>query len=134
MPRHSTEISVPARLTELPRLLAAVQALADVAGLAELASGRLQFAVEELFINTLDHGFGGESDSPVTVSLSVDAAGATLCYCDRAPAFDTRLSTVAADDRERVGGYGLHILRTLASAFRYRNEGGANRTEIEFSF
>ena len=132
MVAHSTEISVPARLTELPCLLAAVDAWAAIVGIPPIAVQRIHFAVEELFTNTVDHGFRAESDLPVTLALAADGGGITLRYVDRAPPFDTSRVPDLAPEAEHIGGYGLKVVQTMASAFRYRFANGANETEIEF--
>ncbi|MBL8441309.1 MAG: ATP-binding protein, partial [Betaproteobacteria bacterium] len=72
MVAHSTEISVPARLTELPCLLAAVDAWAAIVGIPPIAVQRIHFAVEELCTNTVDHAFRAESDLTVTMALAAD--------------------------------------------------------------
>ena len=132
MGSHSTEISVPARWTEFPRLVAATDAWAAAAGLAGLSVQRLQLALEELFTNTLEHGFGAENGSLVRLEISCQGNRLTLRYRDEAPPFDTSLPRPQAPDELRVGGYGLNVLRTMALAFRYRRADGANETEIEF--
>ncbi|MBK7898274.1 MAG: ATP-binding protein [Azonexus sp.] len=132
MGSHSTEISVPARWTEFPRLVAATDAWAAAAGFAGLPVQRLQLALEELFTNTLEHGFGAENDSRVSLALSMEGSRLTLRYRDAAPPFDTSLTRPQVPDELRVGGYGLNVLRTMAHAFRYRRVAGANETEIEF--
>jgi anti-sigma regulatory factor (Ser/Thr protein kinase) len=46
---------------------------------------RLQLVVEELFVNTVTYGHGGDSEAPVDVSVCIDADRVTLVYEDNAP-------------------------------------------------
>ena len=95
---------------------------------------RLTLIVEELFTNSVAHGYGRESDAPIEVTLAADAGEVTLGYDDAAPPFDplSRPSVAPADleaplASRAVGGLGLHLVRQLVASARYAREGGRNR-------
>lgn len=125
---------MPARYADLTGLLAALADHAAGAGVDALHIHRLQLAVEELFTNTIQHGLGGESALPVVVGLSADGRSATLRYRDLAPPFDLTVAAALAHDHDRIGGFGLNVLRSMATAIRYRYCDGANHTELDFEF
>ena len=75
-----------ARLDEGPTLAAFLEAA--VAGMGDRISMRLRLVVEELFVNTVTHGHGGDSDAPVDITLLVAEDRVVLTYVDVAPPFD----------------------------------------------
>jgi anti-sigma regulatory factor (Ser/Thr protein kinase) len=96
---------------------------------------RAVLLVEELFANTVFHGYGGDSDEPVWLTLHVDADGCRLVYEDRAPAYDPflveepDLDAAAPEDRP-VGGLGIVFLNELSSARSYARRGDRNVIEM----
>lgn len=131
---HSTEISLPAYRRSLHALLLWVQARAVTLGLRAADGQRLQLIVEELFTNTLEHGFAGESPTLVTVTVVAAATGVHLRYTDQAPPFDLTTAAPLFPDSERLGGFGLNLVRTLGRSLCYRRQGDRNILELDFSF
>lgn len=131
MSEHTTEISLPARQENLAALLAWVEEQAQRAGM-DGAGGRIRLVVEELFINTVRHGYGGETDAPVSLSVTADAVGIRMRYRDCAPPFDLTAADPLPPDGARLGGVGLNLVRQLADACRYCYDEGCNRVELEF--
>lgn len=129
---HSTEISLPARRHSLPELLTWVHTRAALLGLPAADTQRLQLVVEELFANTLEHGFTGESPTPVTVALASSTTGIHLRYCDQAPPFDPTAATPLPPDRDRLGGFGLNLVRSLAGTLHYRRQANCNILALDF--
>jgi serine/threonine-protein kinase RsbW len=135
-------ISVPANRASAKALLAFVEEAAAGLGAGSRVALRAVFVVEELFANTVMHGFGSDHASQVTVRLAKEGDTLAVRYTDAAPPFDT--SAPPPDTRAgrssddsislRVGGRGLAALHALADAVRYRREGSAssatNVTEV----
>ena len=95
---------------------------------------RLTLIVEELFTNTVVHGYGGESDAPIYVSLRPDRDAVGLLYEDAAPQYDplSQLSLAAANlaasvESRPIGKLGVHLVGHLTDSARYAREGGRNR-------
>jgi serine/threonine-protein kinase RsbW len=95
---------------------------------------RLMLIVEELFTNTVTHGYGGESDAPIYISLRPDGDAVGLLYEDAAPQYDplSQLSGAAADltasvDSRPIGKLGVHLVHQLTEDARYAHEDGRNR-------
>ena len=95
---------------------------------------KLALVLEELLTNTIEHGFGAESDAPVRISLRLDGTDVTLRYEDGAPPFDPLAqqdaTASAIDDplQERpVGGLGLRLVEGLTRDARYEYADGRNR-------
>ena len=120
-----------ARMDNLDAAMAFVQAFCAEHLVASDDGLRLQLVVEELFTNTVTHGHGGDSDSPVVVELAVEADGLGLRFTDWAPAFDpTFVVAIKSAVPEQVGGAGLRLLASLAREMAYARIDGANRLTL----
>jgi len=123
-----------ARLDEGPTLAAFIERA--VAGMGARLSMRLRLVVEELFVNTVTHGHGGDSDAPVDISIFVGDDRVVLTYVDVAPPFDpfaevhAPTADAALDDR-RVGGLGVFLVTKFATRYEYARAGEANRVTVE---
>jgi serine/threonine-protein kinase RsbW len=127
---HSTELSTSARYDELPALMAFVAQQAEKMGSSATAILRYQLVLEELFSNTIDHGYSGESDQPIHVALHSRRGGLTLIYRDQAPAFD--LTQVSSSQKEdQLGGLGINLILGMAHAVRYRRTADGNLIELD---
>lgn len=112
--------------------------------LAESAQGmavetllRASLAVEELFSNSIHHGYGGESDQPVWLAVECLSTGLRILYADAAPPFDPLAGDpagVAGNDpaTQRVGGLGRVMIRDMAQASRYRYADGRNEVTLDY--
>jgi anti-sigma regulatory factor (Ser/Thr protein kinase) len=120
--------------------LAEVQVLADfveatVLPLSRDASLKLRLMVEELFVNTICHGHGGDSDAPVEVTIRVGHDTVDVIYVDAAPAFDPfadveRPDTGAGVNARPVGHLGVYIITRLADRYGYERAGNGNRVTL----
>lgn len=127
---HSTDISVCARLSELPRLTRLLVAKAQLLGVSDEDSLRLQLIAEELFTNTVTHGFNGGSDTVVTLDLSVSPEGVRLRYTDTAPPCDPTTQPEQLASEESTGGLGITLIRGMSRVFSYQRLAGRNVCEI----
>jgi len=123
-----------ARLEEGPTLAAFVET--TVAGLGDRLSMRLRLVVEELFVNTVTHGHGGDSDALVDISILLAGDRVVLTYVDVAPPFDpfADVHAPAGDaglgDRP-IGGLGVFLVTKFATRYEYARAGEANRVIVE---
>lgn len=130
---HFTDYCGPARYSTLALMQPWLQKQAVEAGLSDLQAKRLQLVLEELFANTVNHGFHGESDSPVAIAFAVAPGMAVLRYSDQAPPFDPAACFAMPRDEEKIGGHGLDLVRALTQKLAYRRENGMNVVEMEFA-
>ena len=115
-----------ARMDDLDAAMALVQAFCAAHAVAADDALRLQLVVEELFTNTVVHGHGGDSDSPVKIELAVEANGLRLVYTDRAPAFNPTAVAHGSATPNQVGGAGLGLIAALVREMAYTRTEGAN--------
>lgn len=126
MAANSTDISVCARISDLPRLMRELAEGARQIGIADEVGQRLQLIVEELFTNTVRHGFQGDGDTLVTCRLSAGPEGILLRYADAAPAYDPTGTTTQAASDNAVGGLGIALIRGFSRHFDYERQNGLN--------
>ena len=96
---------------------------------------RILLLVEELFVNSVNHGYGGDSDQPVWLTLGVGKHDCLLVYEDCAPPYNPFVSADAsnmqADLADRpVGGLGIVLLMELSSSCRYERRDDRNVIEL----
>lgn len=125
----------PARRDALPRVDTFLAEVCDAAGLPREGCLRLTLLVEELFTNTVTHGYGADSDAPVRLECEVTPGRIMLIYEDTAPAHDpfaamtTPDPTAPVEDRP-VGGLGVLFVSAMARQVEYRRVGDRNRISL----
>ncbi|PYM93807.1 MAG: ATP-binding protein [Candidatus Rokuibacteriota bacterium] len=124
-----------ARRRALPEVTAFVADVCEAARLGREPSLRLRLLIEELFTNTLEHGYGGDSDGPVELAFEVGSDAIALTYEDAAPPHDPFAALSPPDERtaveERgVGGLGVLLVAAMAEQVRYRRAGDRNRISL----
>jgi len=130
-------ICLPARLESLDDFLRFVAERSEESGLAPRRSREVQLAVEEAVVNIIHHAY---PDRPGDIELrwqkDPDRARVTIEIEDSGVPFDIRtapepdLKAGLAD--RKIGGLGIHFIRTLAEAVDYRRENGKNVLTLVF--
>lgn len=137
MPSDLSQTPFPARFAALPAMHAAIAAACADLGIGAAVRLRVELALEELFANTVHHGYGAECERPVWLAARGAAGGIQIEYEDAAAAFDPFSAPLpaadAAPERRDVGGLGCHLVRKLASRWSYQRAGGRNRTTLFFA-
>lgn len=128
----------PARLAELDAIRLAIDEFAAQAGICVEDCQRLVLIAEELFVNTVRHGYGAECDRPVSISLHCTPTLLEFRFEDEAPAFDPvvqlPIAALGADpDARPLGGLGVFLALKLSREARYRREDGRNVIELTFT-
>jgi serine/threonine-protein kinase RsbW len=130
-----------ARMNLLPEATVFVERFCSLHRVGRPDLLRLTLIVEELFTNTVGHGYGGESDAPIYISLHVDGDAVGLLYEDAAPPYDplSQLSGPAANlaasvDSRPIGKLGVHLVRQLTDEASYVHEDGHNRLWLRLRF
>ena len=124
----------PARVGELRRINAFLEGFCAEAGVERERCLRLNLVLEELFVNTVQHGHRGDCDAPVWVGLEADAGGVHVTYEDTAPPFNpyARLERAAETTGElrKLGGLGVFFTHELAASRDYAYVFGRNRIRL----
>ena len=123
-----------ARLDEASYVSAFVESA--ILGMEARLVMRLRLAVEELFVNTVTHGYGGDSDAPVEVTVRIDGDRIVLIYEDAAPPFDPfakveRPDPAASLQSRGVGRLGVFLITQLAERCHYSRTADRNCVTVE---
>ena len=115
-----------------------VEEACTTAGIGREDCLKLLLIVEELFTNTVTHGYREESESPVWIAFDPRDAGFTLRYEDAAPPHNPfgeyrPMDTAVLIAQQPVGGLGLKLIRNLATDFNYSRVGDRNCIRVNFS-
>lgn len=124
---------LPARYSALADTAEMAFAFCERNGVSRQVGVRVRLIVEELFTNTIRHGYGGESDATIRIELAMIEGYVALSYEDSAPAYDlpSRLSALESSDVRTLGSpptnLGTFLIRELAYGLHYAYENGRNR-------
>jgi len=129
--------SFVARILAFEQVRALIEEFGEMVNLGREDRHKLTLIVEELFTNTVTHGFRGDSDSEVQVTLEQTGAGVRLTYEDSAPPHDTIASGLTTDidatvNLRRVGGLGVAIALGLTEDANYSFVDGRNRVTMTY--
>lgn len=122
------EHQLHARLDEIPLLAERVEtALAERPDLAMAAN----LCLEELIVNTVQHGLNGESDRLIHVRLSLSDEWLQIIIKDDAPPFDPFTEAPVPNielglDERPIGGLGVHLVKSIMDEARAYYDGSGN--------
>jgi serine/threonine-protein kinase RsbW len=128
----------PARMDSMAEIRTFVEAACTTARIGREDCLKLLLIVEELFTNTVTHGYRKESESPVWIAFEPGDAGFTLRYEDAAPPHNPfgefrPMDTAVLIAQQPVGGLGLKLIRSLAQDADYTREGERNCIRLTFA-
>jgi anti-sigma regulatory factor (Ser/Thr protein kinase) len=97
---------------------------------------RVVLVLEELFTNTVTHGYSDSGEGPVWVTLAAGASVIEITYEDAGPAFDPLTEAPAlplSAEGQAPGGLGLALVRGLSASAAYARIGDRNRVTLTVS-
>jgi serine/threonine-protein kinase RsbW len=115
---------------ELQRIAVEASRFCREHGLDAAAEFELNLVLEELFMNSVRYGGCDGMPLAVRIRLQVENGDLNIEYADRGRPFDP--TGVAAPDlgvrveNRLIGGFGIHLVRQLMTAFAYAREGDWN--------
>ena len=118
----------------LPEVVAFAAAVAREAGFDGVARLFVELIIEELFTNSVVHGYGGDCSEPVWVGVADEDGKLSLTYEDAAPPYDP-LGEPDSDlnaplEARRVGGLGIPLVKALSESVTYDRYDGRNRLTV----
>jgi|SRR5690242_10548171 len=119
-----------ARRTELRHIGSFIEQFCAETAVPREKCLRLNVVLEELFVNTVTHGYGEDSDAPVWITLEPKAPGVQVTYEDTAPAFNPLAYRV---EMGKVGGLGVLLTRELADTRDYAYVFRRNRVRLSLA-
>ena len=124
-----------AQLDALRRIGAFVEAYCTAAGIPRASALRLNLVLEELFVNSVRHGYRGECAEPVWITLREKRSAIEVTYEDTAPPFNpyAHAEQSGAQGAGRIGGLGVLLTQELAASREYAYLFGRNRIRLALS-
>ena len=126
-----------ARMRMLHDALAFVAEFAAAANLSERDLLRLQLVIEELFTNSVMHGYGKECDEPIEIELSAAPGQVTARYEDAARHYDPARTLAESQEQLKgpaeqrpIGHLGVHLVAAIVDDVRHTRVGNRNRLHI----
>jgi len=125
---------IETRLEELTRLTEVVDSLGEEDAWSPALVGKVNLVLEELAINTINHGHdGGLHEISFTFNSSDDAL--TIEMVDDGKPFDPLTEAPVPDvnapmDERPIGGLGVFLVRKLMDELTYRREEGRNHLTL----
>jgi serine/threonine-protein kinase RsbW len=131
--KNTRSAMFPARLGELRHLTAFLEAFCSAQAVERSRCLRLNVVLEELFVNSVQHGYRGDCDAPIWIMLDARAEALQITYEDTAPPFNPFAYLPAGDVRHKVGGLGVLLTRELAEGRDYGYLFGRNRVRLSLT-
>jgi anti-sigma regulatory factor (Ser/Thr protein kinase) len=121
--------------SEIPRMTALVEQFCRANAIAEDDWFNIRIVLDESVINVIVHGYQDADDHVINVALALDDRRLTIHIDDDAVPYNPLEAPVPRFDvpieQRRIGGLGVHIMKTLARHIDYRREEGRNHLTIE---
>lgn len=121
----------------LAPLTSAVNRFLEQRALPQAAIFRVNLAIEEVITNTIKYAYDDNGAHTVTLNLTLSAGIIRLQFKDDGHPFNP-LETPEPDihlplDQRKIGGLGLHLVRTTVSRIVYRRENDTNILEMDIA-
>ena len=130
----SLSLTVKTARDELERITAAIDDLAEEDDWPADLLFRVQLVLEELTLNIVDYGHDDDT-SDFEIAFMSEGDSLTIEIVDGGRAFDPLNDAPEPDltsgvAERRVGGLGVHFVRTLMDDVQYERSAGKNRLKM----
>jgi len=124
---------LPANNENFPKLRELAKGFCAQENINSDVTCRLLVVLEELFINTIQHGYRN-AEGMARIELKQTPGYISIVYEDAAPAFDPFKKALAdpgvSVNNGKVGGMGLVLIHKMADSLTHERRGEWNRTTI----
>ncbi len=118
-------------VSEIARVTTRLQSFGLAHGLPETIVDNVALAIDELVSNIIQHGLPPGSRETISLRVALAAGALTLEISDPGRPFDPLREVPAPDldsplEQRRIGGLGVHLVRSLMDKVSYRRRAGRN--------
>ena len=125
---------LPAAIEQLPAARAFLKPLAEEAGLDARLTGRLELALEEVFVNVCHYAYPPGRPGEIELRISAGAGCFVLDVLDDGQPFDPETllepDLSASLEQRHIGGLGWFLTRQMVSELSCRREQGRNLVSL----
>ncbi len=136
--REILRLRVPARLEELHHIESELEKLGNTEGWDAGLVYQVHLVLEELAVNTANYGYPGDAGAEggvIDIRILRQDGSLTIEYSDNGTPFNPfeeapKPDIDASVEERRIGGLGVHFVRTMMDEFGYRREGDRNHITL----
>ena len=131
----SISMTIESKHQELDRITSAVEELGSKSAWPDDLIFKVNLVLEELTLNIMNYGYEDDEVHLIEVSISADEESVTIEIVDDGKPFNPIVDAPQPDlnasvmDR-KVGGWGIHIVRTIMDVVTYERDENKNRMKL----
>lgn len=128
-------MTIESKHDELDRITAAIEELGEESGWPLELVYKINLVLEELALNIMNYGYTDEEVHYIDLTVKTEDAKVTIEIVDDGRPFNP-ISDAPAPDLEgpmmdrRIGGWGIHIVRTIMDDVSYVRADNKNRMKL----
>ena len=128
-------MTIESKHDELDRITSAIEEFGEASGWAPDLVYKINLVLEELTLNIMNYGYTDEDIHYIDVSVNTGDAEVTIEIVDDGRPFNPVVDAPLPDldgpmmDR-RIGGWGVHIVRTIMDDVSYVRDDNKNRMKL----
>jgi len=131
------EMTLRNDISEVARVLDAIEAFGEAHDLPAKAIFQLNLALDELITNIVSYAFEGHAESRIELTVELRDGGLDAVLIDNGRPFnpvEAELPDLGEGlDERRIGGLGLKLVRTYMDRLDYRRDGELNRLQLHMN-
>jgi len=131
------EMALRNDISEVARVLDAVEAFGEAHGLPPRTIFQLNLALDELITNIVSYAFEGHAESLIELTVELRDGGIEALLVDNGKPFnpvEAELSDLGEGlDERKIGGLGIKLVRTYMDRLDYRRDGELNRLHLHMN-
>ncbi|KGI77178.1 SpoIIE family protein phosphatase [Oleiagrimonas soli] len=132
------ELDLPGRIEDVFAALERCEQTMEASGIPGGVREDVRLVLEELMVNMVEHGHTGRTDGNIRLRLECDDDDVRVSLRDNGHPFNPletkppSTDTDGATDPEQVGGFGIHLVRAMASELTYSHDDQGNHLQLRF--
>lgn len=132
------QFAIANELAEIRRACLLAQSFLDNCKIEAIAAYSTQLVLEEALSNVIRHGFADDRKHEILICINVGAEEIEITIVDDGREFDPGLApavdTHESIEKRKVGGLGIHLMRSMATDMRYQRIDNKNNLSLRIAF
>ena len=133
-PGNKASVEIGNTIAEMQKVVDSVERFGAAHRIPQAVINDLNLCLDELLNNTVSYGYEDQGPHSIVVNLSITDELLIAEIRDDAKPFDPRTATLAAPDgtlqSRKIGGLGVHFVKTLMDEISYMRVGRHNVVKI----